>query len=219
MLLIACADVGGLLLSRAVHRQREIAIRASLGAAFGRLLRQLLAESLVLAAAAARPGIVVADYTVLLLTRQIAAMPVVLPHMQRVAINGRVLLFNMVLCLLLAGVISIAPVFLALRTDLQDVLRSGTRAPAERGGTALRGPDRLRSGLRIPAAGRLGVDDPEPDPSPRGGPRHPCGPCANDTPADRQPDRDQPAGKIRKRSRGSGNITARWWNACKRFRA
>ena len=78
VLLIACADVGSLLLSRAVQRQQEIAIRASLGAAFGRLLRQLLAESFVLAAAGSMAGIVVAHYTVRLLTRQLAAMPVVL---------------------------------------------------------------------------------------------------------------------------------------------
>jgi putative ABC transport system permease protein len=137
VLLIACADVGSLLLSRAVQRQREMAIRASLGAAFGRLLRQLLAESLLLAAAGSAAGIAVAHYTVVLLTRQLAAMPVLLPHVQRVAINGRVLLFNAALCLLLALIISIAPVFLALRTDLQDVLRSGHRGSGSRGASRL----------------------------------------------------------------------------------
>ena len=137
VLLIACADVGSLLLSRAVQRQQEIAIRASLGAAFGRLLRQLLAESFVLAAAGSVAGIVVAHYTVRLLTRQLAAMPVVLPHIQRVAINGRVLLFNAALCLLLAVLVSVAPVILAFRTDLQDVLRSGRRGTGSRGATRL----------------------------------------------------------------------------------
>ena len=137
VLLIACADVGSLLLSRAVQRQQEIAIRASLGAAFGRLLRQLLAESFVLAAAGSVAGIVVAHYTVRLLTRQLAAMPVVLPHIQRVAINGRVLLFNAAVCLLLAVLVSVAPVILAFRTDLQDVLRSGRRGNGIRGATRL----------------------------------------------------------------------------------
>lgn len=137
VLLIACADVGSLLLSRAVQRQREIAIRASLGAAFGQLLRQLLAESFVLAAAGSAAGIVLAHYTVRLLTRQIAAMPVVLPHIQRVAINGRVLLFNAALCLLLAALFSVAPVFLAFRADLPDVLRSGHRGTGSKGATQL----------------------------------------------------------------------------------
>ena len=137
VLLIACADVGSLLLSRAVQRQKEMAIRASLGAAFGRLLRQVLAESLALALAGSMAGIGVAYYTVHLLTRQIAAMPVVLPHIQRVAINGRVLMFNAALCLLLAALFSVAPMFLALRADLEAVLRSGHRGTGTRGATRL----------------------------------------------------------------------------------
>jgi predicted permease len=137
VLLIACADVGSLLLSRAVQRQKEMAIRASLGAAFGRLLRQVLAESLALAAAGSMAGIGVAWYTVHLLTRQIASMPVVLPHIQRVAINGRVLTFNVALCLLLAALFSIAPMLLAFRADLEAVLRSGHRGTGTKGATRL----------------------------------------------------------------------------------
>src|SRR5450755_1517559 len=64
VLLIACANVGSLLLSRAVQRQKEIAIRAALGADFWRILRQLLAESLVLAVAGSAAGIVIARYAI-----------------------------------------------------------------------------------------------------------------------------------------------------------
>jgi putative ABC transport system permease protein len=137
VLLIACADVGSLLLSRAVQRQREIAIRASLGAGFWRVLRQLLAESLVLAMLGSAIGIALAYYGLQFLTKQIAALPIVLPHIQRVAVNERVLLFNTVLCLLLACVFSIAPVLLASKTDLQAVLRSGHSAGGPKGSTRL----------------------------------------------------------------------------------
>lgn len=125
VLLIACANVGSLLLSRAVQRQKEIAIRASLGAGFWRVMRQLLAESLVLAVFGSVIGIAAAQCLLRFLTRQLALLPIVLPHVQRVALNERVLLFNGLLCLLIAGICSIAPVLLASKTDLQSVLRSG----------------------------------------------------------------------------------------------
>jgi predicted permease len=125
VLLIACADVSSLLLSRALQRQKEIAIRASLGAGFWRVLRQLLAESLVLAVLGSAAGIAVAHWALRFLLRGITALPTALPHIQRVALNGRVLLFNTGLCLLLACLFSLAPVFMASRTDLQSVLRGG----------------------------------------------------------------------------------------------
>jgi len=137
VLLIACADVGSLLLSRAVQRQKEIAIRASLGAGFWRVLRQLLAESLVLAVLGSAAGIALAYYGLQFLTRQIAALPIVLPHIQRVAVNERVLLFNTILCLLLACLFSIAPVFLASKTGLQAVLRGGQSTGGAKGSTRL----------------------------------------------------------------------------------
>ncbi|HEY1342954.1 MAG TPA: ABC transporter permease [Bryobacteraceae bacterium] len=137
VLLIACADVASLLLSRAVQRQKEIAVRASLGAVFGRLLRQLLAEGLVVAIAGSAAGLAVAYYTLRLLVKQIAAMPIPLAHMHRVGINGRVLAFNIALCLMLAALVSIAPAVMAFRTNLQDVLRSGQRAGGSRGAARL----------------------------------------------------------------------------------
>jgi putative ABC transport system permease protein len=125
VLLIACADVGGLLLSCAVQRQKEIAIRASLGAGFWRVMQQLLAESLALAVLGSAAGITVAYYTLQFLSKQMAALPIAIPHLQRVALNGRVLLFNTVLCLLLACIFSVAPVLMASKTDLQLALRGG----------------------------------------------------------------------------------------------
>lgn len=131
VLLIACADVASLLLSRAVHRQQEMAIRASLGAGFWRVTRQLVAESSVLALLGSLTGIVIAHYLLQFLSNQLAALPIFLPHLQRVAINARVLGFNMALCLLLALLCSVAPLLLASRTDFQRVLRGG-RAGSKR---------------------------------------------------------------------------------------
>jgi putative ABC transport system permease protein len=137
VLLVACADVGSLLLSRAVERQREIAIRSSLGAGFWQIVRQLLSESLVLATIGSMTGIAVARSLLALLTKQLAALPIVLPHLQRVALNGRVLAFNSVLCLLLAILCSLAPILLAIRTDIETVLRSGQSAAGVRGSSRL----------------------------------------------------------------------------------
>lgn len=131
VLLIACADVAGLLLSRAVERQKEIAIRTSLGSGFWRVARQLLAESLMLALLGSVAGITVAHYLLRFLSNQLAALPIFLPHLQRVSLNARVLGFNTALCLLIAILCSLAPVLLARRTDIQSVLR-GTGAGASR---------------------------------------------------------------------------------------
>jgi predicted permease len=137
VILVACADVGSLLLSRAVQRQKEITIRASLGAGLWRIMRQLLSESLVLAVLGSLAGIVVARLLLELLTKQLAALPIVLPHLQRVALNERVLAFNTVLCLLIAILCSLAPILLVARTDLQAVLRGGQGAAGSRGSSRL----------------------------------------------------------------------------------
>src|SRR5205823_2054299 len=72
-----------------------------------------------------------------LLTKQLAALPIVLPHLQRVGLNGRVLAFNAVLCLFLAILCSLAPILLAARTELHAVLRSGPSSAASRGSSRL----------------------------------------------------------------------------------
>ncbi len=125
VLLIACADTGGLLLGRAVERQKEMAILASLGAGFWRVMRQRLAESLVLAVAGSAAGIALAHFALQFLVKRLAALPIVLPHMRAASLDGRVLAFNAILCLALSGLFSLAPVLLASQTDLQAVLRGG----------------------------------------------------------------------------------------------
>jgi putative ABC transport system permease protein len=125
VLLIACANVSSLLLSRAVQRQREIAIRASLGAGFWRVARELLAESLILAVMGSIAGLAVARVLLQILVRQLTALPFALPHLQHVGLNGRALVFNSAVCILLACVCTLAPVVFASRTDVQSVLRGG----------------------------------------------------------------------------------------------
>jgi len=137
VMLIACVDVGCLLLSRAVQRQKEIAIRASLGAGLWRIVRQLLTESLVLSGVGSLAGIVVARSLLHVLTRQLAALPIVLPHLQLAGLNKRVLAFNIALCLLLAVLCSLPPILLAVRTDIQAVFRGGPAFEGHRGSARL----------------------------------------------------------------------------------
>ena len=137
VLLIACTDAGSLLLCRALQRQREIAIRASLGADAWRVARQLLAESLVLAALGTAAGLAAARWTLHGLVRYLSALPIAVPHLQGVALNGRVLSANTALCLMLACALSLLPVLLARRADLQTALRTGQGAGTSRGSTRI----------------------------------------------------------------------------------
>ncbi len=132
VMLIACADIGGLLLSRAVQQQKEMAIRASLGAGVWRVTRQRLAESLLLAVAGSAGGIALARLSLQFLVKRLAALPIVLPHMRGAALDGRVLAFNAALCLLLACGFSAAPALLTSHTDFEAVLRGGSAGGGRR---------------------------------------------------------------------------------------
>lgn len=79
----------------------------------------------------------VAKWLLGLLVGQLAALPMALPHLQRVELNARVLVFNAILCLLLTALCGLAPILLAVRTDLQFVFRAGRAATASRGSSRL----------------------------------------------------------------------------------
>ncbi|HXV78076.1 MAG TPA: ABC transporter permease [Candidatus Polarisedimenticolaceae bacterium] len=106
VLLIACVNVGNLLLARAEVRQREIAMRAALGAGTARLLAQFLAEGVLLAAAGGGVGILLANWG---LAGLLAADPSGLPRAAEVTIDGRVLLFTLGVSLLAAVLFALAP--------------------------------------------------------------------------------------------------------------
>ena len=127
VLLIACANVAGLLIARGAGRRREIAVRTALGAGRGRLIRQLLTESLVLAIAGGLAGILVANWALQLL---IGAAPENLPRLADVTLDWRVALFAFAATLGVGVLFGLAPSWSAskpeLNLDLKDGGRSGT---------------------------------------------------------------------------------------------
>ena len=122
ILLIACVNVASLLLSRAVQRQPEIAIRISLGAGFWRIARQLVTEGFLLALLGSAAGLILAHFAVQVLSDHLMALPDQLPHLQQVSLNERVLLFNGAICLLTTLLCSLAPIVMVFRADLLSVL-------------------------------------------------------------------------------------------------
>jgi putative ABC transport system permease protein len=121
--LIACGNVAGLLLARAVQREREVAVRVALGAGRGRILRQLGAESLVLALAGGLAGLAVA-FGGLAAIRALA--PTTLPRLDELAIGPSVLAFALATTLAAAVIFGIAPAVHATPTDVRDKLAAGS---------------------------------------------------------------------------------------------
>ncbi|HKV23094.1 MAG TPA: ABC transporter permease [Candidatus Acidoferrum sp.] len=124
LLLIACANVANLLLARAMGRSREFAIRAALGASQGRVIRQLLTESLLLSAIGGALGFVFALWGI---KAVLGALPGALPRAAEVSLDARVLFFTLALSFLSGILFGLAPAVKSSRSDLQQVLNEGGR--------------------------------------------------------------------------------------------
>ena len=146
LLLIACANVANLLLARAMSRSKEIAVRAALGATRGRLIRQLLVESIVLSLISGALGLAIAQAA---LTSLLALAPGNLPRAGNIAIDGRAVAVTLVLAILTGVVFGLVPAVHALPGRLHDSLKRTTRGTSEGAGQ-----QRLRS---ILVAGQVAV--------------------------------------------------------------
>ncbi|MCI0415644.1 ABC transporter permease [bacterium] len=120
VLLIACANVANLLVAKATARQKEMALRAALGAGKSRIMRQLLTESVMLSLIGGAFGWLLANVFVKLL---ITLNPVQLPAFVRVELNTPVLFFTLGICALSGILMGLAPAFHASRRDLQDAIK------------------------------------------------------------------------------------------------
>jgi putative ABC transport system permease protein len=137
VLLIACVNVANLLLARGATRQKENAIRAALGAGRLRLLRQYLAESLLLAMLGSAVGLALAFWS---LDALIALSPDDVPGLARATIDGRVLGFTLALSLLTTWIFGLAPAWQASKPDLNETLKEGSHTT---GGAGRRVQDAL----------------------------------------------------------------------------
>jgi predicted permease len=141
VLLIACANLAGLMLVRAIRKQREVAVRLALGANTAALLRQTLLESLVLSVSGGILGLVLAG---LALRIGKSLLPESLPRISEIALNWQVAGFALLLAVSTGLLCGIAPAFAALRTNVNGTLKEGGRSGSTGGGHA-----RLRATLVV----------------------------------------------------------------------
>jgi len=140
VLLIACANLAGLLLVRAIRRRREIAVRLALGASAATLLRQAILESLVLSFTGGIVGLLLAAAATRI---GVQFLPETLPRLNEISLDWPVAGFALLLALVTGLICGLAPAFAAMRTNVNDTLKEGGRT-----GTA-GGHARLRSALVV----------------------------------------------------------------------
>ena len=141
VLLIACANLAGVLLVRAIRRRREIAVRLALGARAATLLRQAILESTVLSVAGGVVGLALAAVA---LRVGVSLLPQTLPRISEIGLDWPVMLFALGLALVTGFLCGLAPAFAAIRTSVNESLKEGGRT-----GTLGSGHARLRSALVV----------------------------------------------------------------------
>jgi predicted permease len=125
VLLIACANVAGLLLVRAIRRRQEYAVRLALGAGSWSILRESIVEGLLLSFAGGALGLALAAAAV---RGALRLLPESMPRVESISIDATVAAFALLLALVTGALCSLAPAFAALRTNLMDSLKEGLRA-------------------------------------------------------------------------------------------
>jgi len=135
VLLIACANVANLLLTRAARREKEVAIRTALGAGWQRIARQLLTESILLALLGGAAGLLVARASLYAVRTM---NPGNIPRLEDIALSGTVLWFTFGVSLATGILFGLAPLWRAINLDLNNSLKAGGRSGQSDGGLHLR---------------------------------------------------------------------------------